>query len=104
MAADRSEVSHCHRKSRQFFSILSGKSADQDKMWTKARCGPGRLSETSPRTLECDVLPTTIQYPNGTLYASGFALSLEEERQPKIWKSRVANGEEQLIATIPGTL
>jgi hypothetical protein len=32
------------------------------------------------------------------------ALSLEEERQPKIWKSRVTNGEERLIATMSGTL
>jgi hypothetical protein len=60
----------------------------------------GRLAEglSTP-----DVVPTTLQHPNETLYASGFAFSLEEERQPKIWKSRVTNGEERLIATMSGT-
>src|ERR1700733_7711019 len=61
----------------------------------------GRLAEGLPTP---DVQPTTIQHPKGTLYASGFALSLEEERQPKIWQSRVTNGEERLIATMSGTL
>jgi len=61
----------------------------------------GRLAEGLPTP---DVQPTTIQHPKGTLYASGFALSLEEEQQPKIWKSRVTNGEERLIATMSGTL
>ena len=46
-----------------------------------------------------DVLLST-QHSNGTLYASGFALSLEEGGQPKISKSRVMNGEDRLIATI----
>ena len=41
----------------------------------------GRLAEGLPTP---DVVPTTIQHPNETLYASGFAFSLEEERQPKI--------------------
>jgi len=36
------------------------------------------------------VLPATIQHPNGTLYVSGLALLREEERHPKIWKSRGA--------------
>jgi hypothetical protein len=45
-----------------------------------------------------------IQHPNRTLYASVFAFSLEEQRQPKIWKSRVTNGEERLMATMSGTL
>ena len=61
----------------------------------------GRLAEGLPAP---GVLPTTIQHPNGTLYASGFAFSLEEERQPQIWKSRATNGEERPIATMSGTL
>jgi len=51
-----------------------------------------------------DVRPSTIQHPYGRLYASGFAFSLGEERQPKIWKTRVTNGEERLIATMSSTL
>jgi hypothetical protein len=39
MPAGRPEVSHCHRKSRQFFVILGGKAADQGKTWTKVRSG-----------------------------------------------------------------
>jgi hypothetical protein len=60
--------------------------------------------ETGRRIAAPDILPATIQHANGTLYASGLAFSLEEERQPKIWKSRVTSGEERLIATMPGTL
>ena len=48
--------------------------------------------ETGEGLPTADVLPTTIQHPNGTLYAGGFASQLEEERRPKIWKSRVTNG------------
>jgi len=40
--------------------------------------------ETDRRIADSRPLATTIQHPNGTLYASGFAFSLEEERQPKI--------------------
>jgi len=65
---------------------------------------PGKLGRLAQGLPTPGVLPTTIQHPNGTLYASGFALSLEEERQPKIWKSRVTNAEERLIASMSGTL
>jgi len=39
MPAGRPEVSHCHRKSSQFFFILSGNAADQGKTWIRARVG-----------------------------------------------------------------
>ena len=65
---------------------------------------PGKLGRLAQGLPTSGVLPTTIQHPNGALYASGFALSLEEERQPKIWKSRVTNAEERLIASMSGTL
>jgi uncharacterized damage-inducible protein DinB len=96
---------------------------------TEARRGPGRVPEAWPRTLESDVVHADLRKRHAISVdchfrisqakkladqifnarearktGPGFALSLEEERQPKIWKSRVTNCKERLIATMSVTL
>jgi hypothetical protein len=59
--------------------------------------------ETGRRIADCRRAADHDSACERSIVTSGFALSLEAERQPQIW-NRVTNGEERPIATMSGTL
>ncbi len=80
----RSEVSHCHRKSSQFFFILSGKTADQGKTWTR------RVPEAWPRTLECHVVHADLRKKRGNPRRSPVSNQPGEKLADQILNAREA--------------